>query len=55
MSKPLLIFIVALFLGAMFFFGKYPEYNPLNSDKNISSDNVIQESIKKSDREMGEH
>lgn len=55
MSKPLLIFVVALFLGAMFFFGEYPEYNPLKSDANISSDKVIQEHIKNSDKEMGEH
>jgi hypothetical protein len=53
--KPLLIFFVLLFLGAMFLIGENPEYNPFNSEKELSETaQTLDEHIKASNEHQGE-
>ena len=59
MKKPLLIFFVLLFLGAMFLIGENPKYNPFNEEQNtttkvVPSSEVIKNEIKKEDEKIGE-
>jgi len=54
--KPLLIFFVLLFLGAMFLIGEHPEYNPFNSTQEASATaQTLDEHIKASDEHQGEN
>jgi len=55
--KPLLIFFVLLFLGAMFFIGENPEMNPFKKSEantTVHSSNVIAHEINASNQHLGE-
>jgi len=54
--KPLLVFVVLLFLGLMFLVTEHPEYNPLNNQTQEvnSTGDVINDAIKASDEHQGE-
>ena len=58
MKKPLLIFFVLLFLGAMFIIGKNPKYHTLDKEQNtttkVTTGDVIKDEIIKEDKHIGE-
>lgn len=53
MKKPLLIFVVLLFLGAMFLIGENPEYNPFNEEQTAATEAVATTGDKE-DKNIGE-
>ncbi len=55
--KPLLIFFVLLFIGAMFIIGENPKLNPFQkNDTNVTTDSskVLEHEINASNKHMGE-
>ena len=53
MKKPLLIFVVLLFLGAMFLIGENPEYNPFNEEQTAATE-AVATTVDKEDKNIGE-
>ena len=52
--KPLLIFAVLAFLGAMFLIGNNPQKHEVKKEATVNAEDAIQHHINKEEQHMGE-